>query len=43
MEYKELEIKAIKSLIEKSKGDIKAGEYRDFEDVLKESKEKYGL
>ncbi|MDP2687931.1 MAG: hypothetical protein Q8O62_11955 [Aequorivita sp.] len=42
-EYNELEVKAIKELLEKSKGEIKAGKYRDFEAVLNESKAKYGL
>lgn len=42
-EYNQLEIKAIKELLEQSKGEIKAGEYRDFEAVLNESKAKYGL
>lgn len=42
-EYNELEVKVIKELLEKSKSEIQAGEYRDFETVLNESKAKYGL
>lgn len=42
-DYNELEKKVIMELLEKSKKDIKAGSYRDFEEVLRESKEKYGL
>lgn len=42
-DYNELEMKAIMGLLEKSKSEIKVGEYRDFETVLNESKAKYGL
>lgn len=42
-DYEELEKRAIKELLRKSKEEIKAGVYRDFNEVLSESKEKYGL
>jgi hypothetical protein len=42
-EYNEVELKAIKDLLEKSKQEFKEDKFRDFEEVLKESKAKYGL
>lgn len=41
--YNELEVKAIKNLLEKSKQEFKEGRFRNFDEVLKESKAKYGI
>ena len=42
-DYNDVEKKVIKEILEKSKKEFKSGDFRDFEDVLRESKEKYGL